>query len=275
MNRFRWGFSVCSIAVLVSPVGANAQTKTPPPLPPETAPRRYETFHIPPNWFVSGTQVRTAEPYDRRIYNAKGEFVRSLKPGEAEPKGTTIRYHTGIDISSRDAKQNRVSLSFHTPLSGTIVRYPGSKTNTIGIIPDSDRKHVIQMLHADSLKNFKDGTHVKAGTVLGTTGKTGAAAIHLHVQIKERATDKTLPNPDAALYHWKQKSDAQAAKTKAQISVPPASGSDAGQKRGGVTMALKPISAGKAGTTLRDSVLHSRSGTNRGAWKVKLPRNLR
>jgi hypothetical protein len=108
--------------------------------------------------------------------------------------------HMGLDFQSRPAGggQKPVPLPFHAGFSGRVKLYPGSSTNTIGVVPDANPNVEVQFLHAGQVL-VQDGQSVWPFTKLGQTGNKGGGAIHLHVQVLDAKRPSLKLDPDEVL----------------------------------------------------------------------------
>lgn len=135
--------------------------------------------------FGLGENVITS-PYNVVRVELIGEKIRTWKDGELIDldKVTRIEFHPGIDFSSRKPGDRDPSpLPFRAGFNGTIVLYPRSTTNTIGLVLDNG--NTVQFLHSSQIL-VKAGQRVSADDTLGVTGRIGADAIHLHVQARDK-----------------------------------------------------------------------------------------
>jgi murein DD-endopeptidase MepM/ murein hydrolase activator NlpD len=139
---------------------------------------------------------RTSKYGVSRVYrkHKNGKKVETVPDNYVPKKGEEIRTHHGIDFSSHDANGRVTALDFSTPVGGTVVLYPESPWNTIGVRIGNGR--VIQFLHASAVY-VRNGAPVTPGTVLGRTGSTGADDIHLHVQVRDKKG--RILDPDHAI----------------------------------------------------------------------------
>lgn len=94
-----------------------------------------------------------------------------------------VKPHRGIDFQSRDAQGRPARMDFRAGVHGRVVEPIGGPMGTITVeLKDGTR---IQYLHT-SQQNVRVGQDVAPETILGKTGATGANAIHLHVQARDR-----------------------------------------------------------------------------------------
>jgi hypothetical protein len=120
-----------------------------------------------------------------RVYHRDGT-VQTVPDDYVLNPATDLRIsrHGGIDYSSHPAGGGAATPEpFTAGVPGTVHIVPNSPWNTIEVRLDNG--DIIQYLHASRI-DVQEGQRVDPDTVLGMTGKTGAAAIHLHVQAKDR-----------------------------------------------------------------------------------------
>jgi murein DD-endopeptidase MepM/ murein hydrolase activator NlpD len=145
---------------------------------------------------------RTSEPFVTRIYKTDdGGQILKKQPsgypftitGPYKLKGDEKpRVHEGVDLSSRPAPgQPPRPLDFRAGVHGVVVRAGGGDWGTIAVqLRDGS---VLQYLHTTA-SHVKVGDIVSPETPLGVTGRTGAGAIHLHVQAKDKYGNALSPD---------------------------------------------------------------------------------
>ncbi|MFA4954618.1 MAG: hypothetical protein WC641_04865 [Patescibacteria group bacterium] len=151
--------------------------------------------------FGLGKNMRSSEYFVQRAYLKNGQVV-TLGPGVIiDPNQFDhIKTHRGIDFASREDSK-ATSLPFTAGVNGKAWPVPGSAVKTINV-KDDRTKNTIQLLHATTISaQFENCTETKPcgvspWTRLGTTGKTGSNAIHLHVQVKDEHNN--FIDPDMA-----------------------------------------------------------------------------
>ena len=95
--------------------------------------------------------------------------------------------HEGVDLACSEPKE------FKAGIYGKVFRSGGGDFNTITVkLIDGT---IIQYLHSSAVY-VREGDIVGPDTVLGITGKTGASAVHLHIQARDL---KGPIHPDKAL----------------------------------------------------------------------------
>lgn len=145
---------------------------------------------------------RTSEPFVTRVYKTDA-WDRILKP---QPKGypftlttdytlkdnETARTHEGVDLSSRPAPgKPPQALDFKAGVYGVVVKAGDGPWGTITVqLRDGS---LIQYLHTTA-SHVKVGDVVSPDTKLGVTGRTGAGAIHLHIQAKDKYGNVISPD---------------------------------------------------------------------------------
>jgi murein DD-endopeptidase MepM/ murein hydrolase activator NlpD len=146
--------------------------------------------------------TRTSEPFVTRIYKTDDNDQILKKQPEGYPftikqdytlrANETAKVHEGVDISSRPANaQQPIPLEFKAGVHGVVVRAGGGDWGTIAVqVQDGS---VLQYMHT-SASHVKLGDIVAPDTVLGVTGRTGAATIHLHIQAKDEFGNAISPD---------------------------------------------------------------------------------
>jgi peptidase M23-like protein len=153
----------------------NIQSCQPIVCPPITA----QDFGLP-----EGNRM-TSDYNSLRVYHKDGT-VQTVPDDYVLDPTTDLRIsrHGGIDYSSHPADGGAATPEpFTAGVSGTVHIIPNSPWNTIDVILDNGE--IMQYLHASRI-DVQEGQRVDPDTVLGMTGNTGAAAIHLHIQAKDR-----------------------------------------------------------------------------------------
>ena len=147
--------------------------------------------------------VRTSEPFVTRIYKTKddGEFLRPQPKGypftiERDyelQENEAARVHEGIDLSSRrgPGQVPPAMLDFKAGVYGIVKKAGDGPWGTITVqLQDGS---LLQYLHT-SASHVKKDDLVTPDTLLGVTGQTGAGAIHLHIQAKDRNGNAISPD---------------------------------------------------------------------------------
>lgn len=147
-----------------------------------------DDFGLPP-----GNVVNSAYNANR-VYRNDGSVQTVPDDYVLNPEtDVEVRRHRGVDYSSMDENGTITHVEFAAGVSGVASVVPNSDWNTINVtLPNGN---VVQYLHASEI-SVTDGQQVTPGTILGKTGKTGANAIHLHVQAKD--ADGNYINPSCA-----------------------------------------------------------------------------
>jgi murein DD-endopeptidase MepM/ murein hydrolase activator NlpD len=170
---------------------------------------RAQQASIPPDDRITPEQLglprgnsRTSEPFVTRIYKTDdgGEI---LKPQpEAYPFSIHEDYklkenekphaHEAVDLSSRPGPGLPPKpLDFKAGVYGLVVKAGDGPWGMISVqLRDGS---VLQYLHT-SASHVKVGDVVAPNTRLGTTGRKGAGAIHLHIQAKDKHTHAISPD---------------------------------------------------------------------------------
>jgi len=144
---------------------------------------------------------RTSEPFITRIYKTDGgEILRPqpqnypfpVKSDYTLKENEKPRVHEGLDISSRPGPGLPPQpLDFEAGVYGLVVKAGDGPWGTISVqIRDGT---VLQYLHT-SASHVKVGDVVAPDTRLGTTGRKGAGAIHLHVQARDKHDQAISPD---------------------------------------------------------------------------------
>jgi murein DD-endopeptidase MepM/ murein hydrolase activator NlpD len=118
-------------------------------------------------------------------HTVRDDYV--AKPGEL------VRRHEGVDFSSRPGRhRDAAPLDFKAGVYGEVIKAGDGPWGTIAVRTADGS--VMQYLHTSKCY-LQVGDRVTADTKLGVTGKTGANAIHLHIQARDR--DGKYASPDA------------------------------------------------------------------------------
>jgi hypothetical protein len=145
-----------------------------------------EDFGLP------GTNLRIYDYGAKRAFRADGTIVSVPNDyAQNSESDEEVLWHMGIDFASRDERWIVTSLPFTTPVGGIAHVFPESPWKTFSIRLDTGDE--LQFLHAGEI-HVQTGDRVEAGTILGKTGATGAATIHLHVQAKDANGDVASPD---------------------------------------------------------------------------------
>src|SRR4051812_40313230 len=145
---------------------------------------------------------RTSEPFITRIYKTDdgGEILRPqpkdypfpVKSDYTLKENEKPRVHEGLDLSSRPGPGLPPKpLDFKASVYGLVVKAGDGPWGTISVqLRDGS---VLQYLHT-SASHVKVGDVVAPDTRLGTTGRKGAGAIHLHVQARDKHNQAISPD---------------------------------------------------------------------------------
>jgi Peptidase family M23 len=150
-----------------------------------------EDFGLPP------TNLRIYGYGIKKVYRQNGLIVTVPEDYVLDPEADDeVVRHLGIDYTSRNDRWVLASLPFATPVAGTVHLVSSSPWNTIALqLVTGDW---LQILHASAIQ-VQDGQHVAGGTILGTTGSTGASTLHLHIQARTSRGDPANPDVIVAL----------------------------------------------------------------------------
>lgn len=153
------------------------------------------------NRFGLGKNLRNSEYFVQRAYLKDGSVV-TINPDTQLDSDQVLRIstHRGIDFSSRDGDKIK-PLPFTAGTNGQAWVTKDSQYNTINV-RDKNTGNVVQFLHASNVSSQVGNCteakpcNVWSGTRLGTTGSTGADAVHLHVQVRDQ--NGNFIDPDMA-----------------------------------------------------------------------------
>lgn len=160
--------------------------------------------------------TRTSEPFVTRVYKTDADDTILKKQPDGYPFTITgdytlkdrekARVHEGVDFSSRPgAGQKPVPLDFKAGVYGVVVKAGDGPWGTITV--QTRDGSLIQYLHTTAA-HVKVGDVVAPDTKLGVTGRTGAGAIHLHVQAKDKYGNPI--SPDLAFKAGQRRLDSKA-----------------------------------------------------------------
>jgi hypothetical protein len=144
--------------------------------------------------------VRTSEAFVDRVYQNDGKVVTltadyKLKPGEK------VRRHLGADFSTRyEGEKQSKPMEFAAGVYGTVLKAGDGKWGTITVRLEDGR--IVQYLHTSSAF-VKVGDTVTPDTIIGVSGSTGATAVHIHIQAKNK--DGKPIHPDEAFRRGQRK----------------------------------------------------------------------
>jgi hypothetical protein len=177
-------------------------------------PRALPDFFLPPgnrrSSEVGAVRVYKKDPDGKPLRPQPKDYPKTVDPKVFTPGSDEfVRVHEGFDVTSRDAEGKPAPLDFKAGVHGRVVEVgTGNSLGRIAVEVD-ERRNRVEYLHT-SRTYVKVGDEVTPETVLGVTGKTGADAIHLHVQARNGKMEAVNPD-EVVLYARKPPGDREVA----------------------------------------------------------------
>lgn len=114
---------------------------------------------------------------------SKEPYLRYCDPPEVDPKCNPMRPHYGLDLTRL---VDNLGAPIIAPLDGLVIQQPDDGSSASGnvILMRHDDSSYTRYLHLQSYAgDVANGSHVKAGKIIGYLGDTGrATAPHLHFE---------------------------------------------------------------------------------------------